>query len=700
MKARAYDILNQFIAINYPVSLERIAQEFQVSERTIRNEIHEINEFLLLRDMPLINSLRNKGFILELSMEEKKSLIEIIKEKKEKVYFTREERLLDLILEFSLGEPGALIYKKEDEYQVSKSTLDNDMKCLREILSGYEVKLVSLGSQGVILQGSERTIRTMLFDVINRMVGVVNIAQLNNRTLTLNENILLKYIKLSDFEIVNTLYDSIISETDYDIYRSQSILLVLIWVYRLNHSDYLAIKVPENENVSSECSEESRMTNFIDQVCEEFQMTVPSIEKKYINFMLETLNGDDVSNTIEWVQSQVITIQLIRYVELETKIPFRKKEEALYEGLQQHIAKLISRINEGLQVMNPLTENIKSNYNPIFNSIKQFFYKGNIKKVMFNAVTDDELAFLTIHFLTSASELNKELRYFYKAVVLCNHGVATGNLLAAGLKERFEIDIVAVLSSSDTKVIEKLDVDVVFSTSPINFKIKPVLILDPIITEKNETTVIDFLKTNKGSRRLKTDTNNSTNLFYSILDLINLSGGTIENNIYMELENVFKEFNLPINKRELQPMLQDILEDKNILIGERCETWREAIEVVALPLLKQEVINESYVKAMKAAVEEYGPYIVIGEHVALAHARPEDGVNKLGVSVALLDPPVEFGNSETDPVKIIFCLAAVDSYSHLNIMKSLVNLINDEDKLIKLTESKSIQSFKEVLFSV
>ena len=147
-------------------------------------------------------------------------------------------------------------------------------------------------------------------------------------------------------------------------------------------------------------------------------------------------------------------------------------------------------------------------------------------------------------------------------------------------------------------------------------------------------------------------------------------------------------------------MLQDVLDDRNILIGESCETWREAIEAVSLPLLRQETIKESYVEAMIAAVEEFGPYIVIGKHVALAHARPEDGVNELGVSVALLDKPVEFGNKETDPVKIIFCLAAVDSFSHLNIMKNLVNLINDEGKLNKLIESKDVHSFKEVLFSV
>lgn len=103
---------------------------------------------------------------------------------------------------------------------------------------------------------------------------------------------------------------------------------------------------------------------------------------------------------------------------------------------------------------------------------------------------------------------------------------------------------------------------------------------------------------------------------------------------------------------------------------------------------------------MIRAVNDYGPYIVIGKHMALAHARPEDGVNKLGVSVATIEQPIDFGNPEMDPVKIIFCLAAVDSYSHLNIMKELIELINNEEKLDRLIECTNIEDFKQLLFSV
>lgn len=146
-------------------------------------------------------------------------------------------------------------------------------------------------------------------------------------------------------------------------------------------------------------------------------------------------------------------------------------------------------------------------------------------------------------------------------------------------------------------------------------------------------------------------------------------------------------------------MLEDVLRDQNILLQQEVSTWEESIIRVSEPLVKEQVIESRYIDAMINSVKEFGPYIVIGKHIALAHARPEDGVNKLGISVATTKNPISFGNDDNDPVKIIFCLAAVDSFSHLNIMKSLIELINDEDKIDRLSQETNVERFKEILFS-
>uniref|UniRef100_UPI004042DF37 PTS sugar transporter subunit IIA n=1 Tax=Enterococcus faecalis TaxID=1351 RepID=UPI004042DF37 len=338
----------------------------------------------------------------------------------------------------------------------------------------------------------------------------------------------------------------------------------------------------------------------------------------------------------------------------------------------------------------------KKNYGNIYAAIQQF--TPAIEQVTTKTLSEDELAFLTIHFSTSVSSINQDLHYIYKAVVICNHGVATGKLLSENLKELFNIEVLAVLSSRELALIEKLDVDLVFSTVAIRYSEKPVLELEPIIKEESKRRITAFLTENQKLKRL-VNHQDSTHLFSALIETVEKSGGKVTEDIYKELETLFDQNHLTINKKEIQPMLEDVLIDSNILLNEQVKTWEESIQRVSEPLINERVIEPRYVTAMIDSVKEYGPYIVIGKYIALAHARPEDGVNRLGVSVATINEPIAFGNEENDPVKIIFCLAAVDSYSHLNIMKSLIALINDEEKIDRLSKETDVDRFKEILFS-
>ena len=94
-------------------------------------------------------------------------------------------------------------------------------------------------------------------------------------------------------------------------------------------------------------------------------------------------------------------------------------------------------------------------------------------------------------------------------------------------------------------------------------------------------------------------------------------------------------------------------------------------------------------------VKELGPYIVITDGVAIPHARPEDGVIKLGYSLITLDPPINFGNPDNDPVKLIVCIAAIDNNSHIDLITKLVNLINN-DKLAEIINAKAIETVLKI----
>ncbi|MGO3608443.1 MAG: BglG family transcription antiterminator [Enterococcus sp.] len=689
MKDRTVNILRIFITSDYPVTLAKLEEEFHTSTRTIRNELREINQFLVEKHFPEIKNLRKRGYRLVLSSEEKKSLLSHLGATEETQYLDRENRMFDLILSFSLSRKPVFLYQKEEDYQISKSTLDEDMRRVRNMLAEYGIEVLSVAKQGIVLKGAERSIRTMIYEVINRSVGVIS--PQSEQEFSVNRRILSGYLSEELFEKLDHLYASSVNLEEDAIYRNQMLVFTAVWLNRYLREDLIASSAWEAPDTP-----QSEIRDFVTAICETFQLSPPEVEIKYIVFMLNTFNSRDMNNSIEWVQAQLLSIQLMQFVEEKTKIPFSRKEESLQEGLYKHLVGMINRVKSNIQIVNPLKETVKKNYGNIYAAIQQF--TPAIEQVTKKTLSEDELAFLTIHFSTSVSSINQDLHYIYKAVVICNHGVATGKLLSENLKELFNIEVLAVLSSRELALIEKLDVDLIFTTVAIRYSEKPVLELEPIIKEESKRRITAFLTENQKLKRL-VNHQDSTHLFSALIETVEKSGGKVTEGIYKELETLFDQNHLTINKKEIQPMLEDVLIDSNILLNEQVKTWEESIQRVSEPLINERVIEPRYVTAMIDSVKEYGPYIVIGKYIALAHARPEDGVNRLGVSVATINEPIAFGNEENDPVKIIFCLAAVDSYSHLNIMKSLIALINDEEKIDRLSKEADVERFKEILFS-
>ena len=113
-----------------------------------------------------------------------------------------------------------------------------------------------------------------------------------------------------------------------------------------------------------------------------------------------------------------------------------------------------------------------------------------------------------------------------------------------------------------------------------------------------------------------------------------------------------------------------------------------AIRASGQLLVESGRVTADYIDQMVAAVEEFGPYIVIAPGIALAHARPSESVLATGLSLAVLASPVEFG-SHNDPVNLVFGLAAVDHDSHLTVLAELAERLSDEHFVNKLINAST-----------
>lgn len=137
-------------------------------------------------------------------------------------------------------------------------------------------------------------------------------------------------------------------------------------------------------------------------------------------------------------------------------------------------------------------------------------------------------------------------------------------------------------------------------------------------------------------------------------------------------------------------MLADYLNESLIKLQARAEDWQDAVRQGGALLVAAGKCEARYVDAMVDAVRTMGPYMVLAPGLALAHARPEDGVLELGLSVITLATPVEFGSQTNDPVSLIISFGGVDKESHVGMLQALARFLMVEDNQTFLRRSSSV----------
>lgn len=135
---------------------------------------------------------------------------------------------------------------------------------------------------------------------------------------------------------------------------------------------------------------------------------------------------------------------------------------------------------------------------------------------------------------------------------------------------------------------------------------------------------------------------------------------------------------------KLELGLKDVLTADRIALNEIAEDWVSAITIAGELLYKTGCVEHRFIDRMIQISKQMGPYIVIAPGIALPHARPRDGVRRMGISLVRLEKPVKFGNQVNDPVDIVIALAPIDNDSHIKILAQLSEFLMSVENVKKL----------------
>lgn len=144
-------------------------------------------------------------------------------------------------------------------------------------------------------------------------------------------------------------------------------------------------------------------------------------------------------------------------------------------------------------------------------------------------------------------------------------------------------------------------------------------------------------------------------------------------------------------------MLNQWLNDTTIALREEVESWPQALEICAQPLLDAGVIEPGYVTAIIQQHHQLGPYYVLAPGLAMPHARPEEGACGMGLSLLKLHHGVAFSADEFDPVDVIIMLAAPDKHSHIEMISALAELFSSDEDLTRLHQAQTLEEIKTII---
>ena len=166
LKQRHIEILNLVFQNDKVMDIKYISEYFQVSERSIRYDIKEINEEFINSKNTNIIELTEGKLVSNINKEELTSLIKDMLP--QKYIFTSEERIEILLLEILLFREKFTLQALSDELLISKATLRKDIKDMNEKIKEFGVKIDNNNNQGYILTGEESNIRQLMISILHK----------------------------------------------------------------------------------------------------------------------------------------------------------------------------------------------------------------------------------------------------------------------------------------------------------------------------------------------------------------------------------------------------------------------------------------------------------------------------------------------------------------------------------------------------
>ena len=689
MNKRSREMLLLFAEQQKNWTISKLAKRFKVSERTIRNDISDINDYLKQQKIAQIRFGSSGRLMIENDMKKVKEL-----EDGSDFYtyrLSKEERkiLAAAILvqtrdHITLSNIAEMLY-------VSRATIINDLDGVKSFLETGNLHVISHSNKGLRLEGSEGDRRLFLLRIMS--VGA-NEVQEDSAIRSFMKGLGMEFDLPEEDRrrlqrIINEqehAYGRFLTDASFD-YLMQYLMLS---IQRIRQGSRITEKVDGNK------SKYKMARDIMKYISQYWNLEEDPGEADFLCGVLDSMSYTQRKRRDQRIIGlQLVTRKFIENVSRDLNVNLNR-DFNFYENLVDHLESIFMKSFNVTQRDDFLKKYVEQNPK-VLEVVRS--HLDMLRKFIGREISEIEIDYIVIH-ICAAIERRRKKEVVFQVLIVCGGGVGTSQLLLSKMENRFDFHVVDVVSAHLLREAQYENVDMVISTIPLKHFEKDYILVSPVFTDE------DYLRVNrkieelqKNQRIPKRRESSEVQRRKAAEELIGILKPVIrEEAVMTEASRKIKEF-FGVQDPEEEPLLYELLPAENIQLDVVCRDWKEAIERSARPLLEKGYIEERYIDAMVDNVRENGNYIIISPGFALPHEGFDTGCRKVGMNlIRLVDPVImEDIDGERDEVKIFCCMSTEDHKKHMKAFFHLVNMLTNRQFKEELWQANTPQEAADAI---
>ena len=422
------------------ITVSALSARLGVSERTIRNDIRQINEEL--KDCAVIDGVQGKYSLRIFQMERFREQLSTMMQADDFLNSSR-YRMEYVFGRLMRSEEPLLTDELAYEMNVGRTTLMSDLKKLREEIEPYQLKIIGKTSKGLMLHGTETEIRRYVLDCVYTSIY---------RDYPLDE------------EIVQEMRQMLEQHGFEKSVRDTFEQFVTLMLDRFLTGHYIGLLPQRYYNLTAR-AEFGMVDQMVDRFSQILHIRIPIEEKLFVFLPIAGMRTPaDIQDmrSIELDEHVRPLMQhILRQIKAEMDITIRSGE--FTEEFLYHLMFMVNRLRFHVPLKNPMLEDLREKY-PLAYQMAGIAARVVSEEYQLE-VTEDERGYLASYFGVFLTEVDLQQEKTFRVAVVCGTGRVTARLVAVQLKKILDSSAEMQLFADEKVSTELLNTfDIVLTT--------------------------------------------------------------------------------------------------------------------------------------------------------------------------------------------------------------------------------------------